>query len=292
MYRKYNKTKKRTNTDVIGGLLVLSQAERRRLDNIRKSYGDPPSEPAPLDFGLSGQKIEEISQYNIEIEKENKELEKRERAYFFVSSVLVYFIICYLFKGYPSFFGPWLFYGLFLSPVVSKYLVEKLDLKKRKVGHEMTEQFERYKYLKSDFLRSRDEFNNLVIKEQQDKLTRQRSEFWFSLNGIEFEKEMADQFRRLGYLVEQTRATGDGGIDLILTDDLGEKTVVQCKAHKKQVGPSVVRDLYGAMHDFGARNAILVSLGGFTAGVFDFAKKNNIQLFDIKKVLEIEAIEV
>ncbi|NLF83797.1 MAG: restriction endonuclease, partial [Candidatus Gastranaerophilales bacterium] len=83
-----------------------------------------------------------------------------------------------------------------------------------------------------------------------------------------------------------TKGSGDAGIDIILEKD-GEKYCVQCKAHKKPVGPAIVRELYGAMHSAGIRQGILVCLGGFTSGVYDFVKDKPIKLVDIDDVIKM-----
>ena len=75
-------------------------------------------------------------------------------------------------------------------------------------------------------------------------------DYWMSLDGHQFEDEVASVFRRNGYKATVSKQGGDGGIDIILEKD-GVKTAVQCKAHKSLIGPSVARDLLGTMIHFG-----------------------------------------
>ena len=112
-----------------------------------------------------------------------------------------------------------------------------------------------------------------ALKAQQ----RKREQYWESLGGIQFERELGKLFRAQGYDVRSTPVSGDQGVDLILTKN-GKITVVQCKAHKSPVGASVVRDLFGSMHHFKADSAILACTGGFTGGVKKFARGKPIQL--------------
>ena len=79
--------------------------------------------------------------------------------------------------------------------------------------------------------------NNLraYLKTQKD--------FWKSLNGREFEKELANIYDMKGYTVELTPPSGDQGIDIVLHKQ-GIKKIVQCKAHSKPVGPAIARDLF------------------------------------------------
>ncbi len=106
---------------------------------------------------------------------------------------------------------------------------------------------------------------------------RKLREYWMSLSGTEFERELGALYRARGYHVRSTPRTGDEGIDLVMEKD-GETTVVQCKSHQKPAGPAVARELFGAMVAVGADNAILACTGGFTRGVKDFVRGKPIAL--------------
>lgn len=100
---------------------------------------------------------------------------------------------------------------------------------------------------------------------------------WMSLGGIRFERELGTLYRHLGFYVQSTPRSGDQGIDLILRRH-GKTTVVQCKAHQSPIGPSAVRELFGAMRAYGADSAVLACTGGFTRGVIEFARGKPITL--------------
>ena len=112
---------------------------------------------------------------------------------------------------------------------------------------------------------------------------RKRQQYWESLGGIEFERELGKLFGALGYSVKLTPAAGDQGVDLILRKN-GQTTVVQCKAHKRPASPAMVRELYGSMYAFGADSAILACTGGFSGGVRDFAQGRPIQLISAQEI--------
>lgn len=116
-----------------------------------------------------------------------------------------------------------------------------------------------------------------LYREAEEVYRRTLTEHWMSLTGWQFEAEVGKLFKKLGYKVESTGASGDKGVDIVLKKDV-RTTVVQCKAHKKPVGPAVVRELYGTMMASGADSAILVSSGGFTRGVRHFVPGKRIQL--------------
>ncbi len=146
------------------------------------------------------------------------------------------------------------------------------------------------KYLKA--LNTYEEVLEDAKKEKLLEAKKAEAGYWFSLGGFEFEEAVSKLFQKSGHFssVIKTKSTGDGGIDLILTADNDFKIFVQCKAHKKQVGPHVARDLYGAMQSAGVTQGIIISLGGVSQGVRDFIKDKNIQIIDVNGVLKMQKL--
>ncbi len=112
---------------------------------------------------------------------------------------------------------------------------------------------------------------------------RKQEQYWKSLGGIEFEQELGNLYRAIGYHVQSTPVSGDQGVDLILRKD-GKTTVVQCKAQKRPASPAVIRDLYGSMHHFKGDNAILACTGGFSDNVIKFARDKPITLISARDI--------
>lgn len=110
--------------------------------------------------------------------------------------------------------------------------------------------------------------------------------YWMNLDGHEFEEAVAVVYREKGYNAVVSKQGGDKGIDIILTRE-NKKIAVQCKAHNKPVGPSVVRDLYGTMSHFGYSEGILVSRNGFSVGVYEFAKDKSIELVNLNNLMDM-----
>jgi restriction system protein len=113
-----------------------------------------------------------------------------------------------------------------------------------------------------------------------------RIDYWMNLDGHEFEEAVASVYRNLGYKAEVSKQGGDGGIDIILTKE-NKRIAVQCKAHKKPVGPAVARDLFGTMNHYGYEEGILVSRNGFTVGVYEFVKDKPIKLVNLNDILDM-----
>lgn len=113
--------------------------------------------------------------------------------------------------------------------------------------------------------------------EATSRYEKTQNTYWKSLKGTKLEKAMAELYKKMGYSVKMTKASGDGGIDLILSKK-DETIVVQCKGHEKPIGVGIARDIYGSMMHFGANKAILVCPSGFTKGVVQFTTNKPIQL--------------
>lgn len=126
-----------------------------------------------------------------------------------------------------------------------------------------------------------------AYKAKLEEFQRSRREFWTSLSGQDFEQELANLYRRLGYEATVARAGGDGGIDIDLFGN-GEHVIVQCKAHGKPVGPHVVRDLYGTFTQSEASRAILASTSGFTSGVKNFVLGKEIELLSVDDIIQLQ----
>ncbi|MEX0718158.1 MAG: restriction endonuclease [Planctomycetaceae bacterium] len=99
------------------------------------------------------------------------------------------------------------------------------------------------------------------------------------LSWSDFERLLAEAFRRQGYLVEHAGDAGpDGGVDLRLRK-AGETTLVQCKHWRSvKVGVKIVRELYGVVASERATAGIIVATGEFTPDASDFAERNGVRL--------------
>ncbi len=99
-----------------------------------------------------------------------------------------------------------------------------------------------------------------------------------SLSWLQFEQFVGSYFKGQGYMVIETPAGPDGGIDLVLRKD-GKKTYVQCKHWKTyKVDVDKVRELLGAMTAGTADYGVLVTTGEFTAAALQFGSKHAIRL--------------
>ena len=104
----------------------------------------------------------------------------------------------------------------------------------------------------------------------------------------DFEKLIAEAFRKRGYAVEETGHGGlDGDIDVILRKG-GRTELVQCKQWKtRQVHVATVRELWGLVAHHKADALKIVSAGTFAADAGAFAKGMAIELIDGQHLLEL-----
>ena len=106
-----------------------------------------------------------------------------------------------------------------------------------------------------------------------------------AMDPIAFEKYVGTLFAKRGYRVEDTQASADEGIDLIVRQGR-RMAVVQCKRYQGSVGQPVVRDLYGVMLHTGADEAYLVTTGSVTLAARRWAEGKPIHLVDQHRLVE------
>jgi restriction system protein len=99
------------------------------------------------------------------------------------------------------------------------------------------------------------------------------------MDGITFERYLETLFRRLGYSVQRTRATGDFGADLIVTRH-GFRTVIQAKRYHKRIGVRAVQEAVAACGLYRCGSAIVVTNSRYTEQAKRLAKANAVELWD------------
>jgi restriction system protein len=102
-----------------------------------------------------------------------------------------------------------------------------------------------------------------------------------SMKPSEFEKYIADLFRRMGYETEVTGGSYDRGIDVIVEKD-GIKHYIQCKKFiTQEVSVGAVRDFYGAIADHVANGkGYFITTNKFTLEAERFVEDKPIELID------------
>ena len=128
--------------------------------------------------------------------------------------------------------------------------------------------------------------------QMQKNIDAGKKEFWQKLSGEAFENELKNMLRLNGY--RNFNSSGhpnrpDGGVDFYAVDPSGKCCVIQCKAHKKRVSESPVRDLFGvlAASEGKATYAVMAALGGLTKPAQNFADRNGIVVWTMEEVVKM-----
>jgi len=107
-----------------------------------------------------------------------------------------------------------------------------------------------------------------------------------ALTGTDFEQVITLLLDRMGFHTEVTKASGDGGIDIVAHLEkpiVGGRYLIQCKRFDtaSQVGAPLVREFYGAVvADRKAIKGIFVTTSTFTAQAREFAQALPLELID------------
>lgn len=115
-------------------------------------------------------------------------------------------------------------------------------------------------------------------------------EYLKSITPIEFEKLCGQLLSAIGYNIQYTKTTGDGGIDIraSLKPSLSKGiSIIQCKRYSGNVGEPIIRDLYGVVMGERADNGILMTSGNFTESAYGFAKGKQITLVDGNTLVQL-----
>jgi len=97
------------------------------------------------------------------------------------------------------------------------------------------------------------------------------------MSGTDFEKYVADIFRRSGWDVSGTRATGDYGVDLIAKKD-DRRVAVQCKRYGQPIGISAVQEVVSGAPHYQCNASMVVSNQDFTPAATALASTHNCEL--------------
>lgn len=115
----------------------------------------------------------------------------------------------------------------------------------------------------------------------------------YNLSGGDFEEVMEKIYSKLGYDVERTKATRDGGKDLIIRkrEILGDFVYyVECKKYSsnKPIGVGIVKNLACTINDDGVNGGILATTSFFTSDAIkhikDYKYGYRIQMHDYNTI--------
>ncbi len=105
----------------------------------------------------------------------------------------------------------------------------------------------------------------------------------FSLTPRQYEELVAELFRDMGWDVELTQATRDGGKDILAAMNTAAGHIlclVEAKHYRadRKIGVSLVRALYGTLCDYQATNALMVTTSSYSKDAHALQKKHQYEL--------------
>lgn len=117
------------------------------------------------------------------------------------------------------------------------------------------------------------------VNDQVLKYLSEHPESFYQLTDNDFEIVMAEIYSKLGYDVTRTKATRDGGKDLIIRipEKLGDFIYyVECKkyAAKRPIGIGIIKNLVGTVNTDRVNGGILATTSFFTRDVYKFISDN------------------
>jgi HJR/Mrr/RecB family endonuclease len=113
-----------------------------------------------------------------------------------------------------------------------------------------------------------------------------------AMSGTEFQALVATLLQKMGFTVTLTKASHDGGIDIVAECDapmMRGKYIIQCKRYDGSVGEPFVCDLYGVMTAERANKGILITNSAFTASAVEFATSRGASWLDVDNSLISQA---
>ncbi len=105
------------------------------------------------------------------------------------------------------------------------------------------------------------------------------------MSGPEFEEFLCNYFNGTGYKCEQTKATGDQGVDLIaIKDDV--RIAIQAKCYSGVVGNHAIMEVFAGAKYYNANKCMVITNSTFTKSAIELAKSNNVILWDRNVLIE------
>lgn len=107
-----------------------------------------------------------------------------------------------------------------------------------------------------------------------------------TMSGIEFEKFVADLFKRMGFSVEVTKASGDQGADVLAEKD-GMRCCIQAKNYTGVVSNGAVQEVVASLNYYKANKGYIVTNSKLTKHALQLAAANSIEVIDRDRLLEL-----
>lgn len=131
----------------------------------------------------------------------------------------------------------------------------------------------------------------IIVNNELIDFLKRNPKLLYKLNPQKFEEIVAELLSGMGYAVELTKKTRDGGVDIFATQKTGvgeTLLIVDCKryAPHKHIGVGVIRSLYGITEQLKASMGLIATTSFFSKPAVEFKNqvKHRISLKDYKDI--------
>lgn len=122
--------------------------------------------------------------------------------------------------------------------------------------------------------------------QKEERLKRSGIQDIDKMDGFQFEHYLKLLFTSYGYNVKMTKASGDYGADLILSNN-GKTIAVQAKRYKNNVGISAIQEVVASKGYYNAHEAWVVTNSDFTEAAINLARSNGVRLINREQLIEM-----
>lgn len=126
----------------------------------------------------------------------------------------------------------------------------------------------------------------LLDNEKKIDINQLMSEIDF-MDGYQFEEYIATIYRKKGYTATVTKSSGDQGVDVIITDNLGYKIGIQTKRSGTKITNSAVQEIYSGINYYDCFKGIVITNNYFTPSAVSLAEHNNIELINRTRLFKM-----
>lgn len=126
----------------------------------------------------------------------------------------------------------------------------------------------------------------LLDNEKKIDINQLMSEIDF-MDGYQFEEYIATIYRKKGYTATVTKSSGDQGVDVIITDNLGYKIGIQTKRSGTKITNSSVQEIYSGINYYDCFKGIVITNNYFTPSAVSLAEHNNIELINRTRLFKM-----
>lgn len=178
-------------------------------------------------------------------------------------------------------------YGLKTQAIFFYFLCDK---KKFDTENKLFDNIDEYKRLlkhQFDLIKFNQFKNRLESASPSKKYSLDDVDF---MNGLEFEKFLADMFNMMGYQTEITKTSGDQGIDVI-AEKGGQRIGVQAKCYSSTVGNSAIQEAVAGKAFYKLDKVIVITNNFFSDSAIQLAQANGVVLWD-RNLLKEKIVDV